>query len=64
MTDDFDLTDDDDASGVLKAIEALAEMGLVRDTGHRRGGQIVWEITELGKVHGQDIISAAQKPKH
>jgi hypothetical protein len=64
VTDDFDLDDDDNASRVLEAIETLAAMGLVQDSGRRRDGQIVWEITKLGRVHGQDIISAAKKPKH
>jgi chromosome segregation and condensation protein ScpB len=45
-------------------IQSLVERGLVRDSGRRRNGQIVWVITELGKVYGKDIIDAAHETKH
>jgi hypothetical protein len=35
---------------VRKAREELVEMGLVQDSGRRQNGQIVWEITPLGRL--------------
>jgi hypothetical protein len=32
---------------VRKACEELAEMGLIRDSGRRRNGEIVWVVTPL-----------------
>jgi hypothetical protein len=36
-------------SKVRAAREELVAEGLLRDSGRRRNGQIVWVITELGK---------------
>ena len=33
---------------VKEARDELVEMGLVRDSGRRRNGQIVWVLTPLG----------------
>jgi hypothetical protein len=46
------------------AREELTEMGLLQDNGHRRGGQIVWELSDIGREHGWDILDAANKPKN
>lgn len=35
---------------VLQARQELVEMGLVRDSGERRNGQIVWELTARGRA--------------
>jgi hypothetical protein len=35
---------------VRKACEDLAEMGLIKDSGRRRNGQIVWVATTLGRL--------------
>jgi len=56
------MTDDDETSDIVKALEELVAMGILRR--RRKGGQIGWELTEIGKAHGQDIIEAAQKPKN
>ena len=34
---------------VKKAREELVEMGLVQDSGRRRDGHVVWEVSPLGK---------------
>ena len=39
---------------VKTACEELAEMGLLQDTGLRRNGQVVWELSPLGKLFAQD----------
>ena len=51
-------------SDIVKARKELVAMGIVRDSGRRKDGQILWELTEIGRAHGQDIIEAAQKPKN
>jgi hypothetical protein len=53
-----------DKSDAVKAREALVEMGILRDSGRRRNGQILWELTELGKECGDEIIDAQGQPKH
>jgi hypothetical protein len=58
------MTDDDGKSDIVKAREELVAMGILRDSGRRRDGQIVWELTEIGRAYGHDINDAAQKPKH
>jgi hypothetical protein len=63
MTNDDDENDYDE-SDIVKAREDLVAMGILRDSGLRKGGQIVWELTEIGKTHGLDIIEAAHKPKN
>jgi hypothetical protein len=52
---------DDD---VVKAREELVRMGLLRDSGRRRNGEIVWEITDIGIVHAEAMIEGADEPKH
>ena len=42
-----------DRDSVRRACEELAEMGLIQDTGIRRNGQVVWEVSPLGKVFGE-----------
>ena len=37
---------------VRKACEELAEKGLIRDSGRRRNGQIVWVVAPLGRLWG------------
>jgi hypothetical protein len=37
---------------VVKAREELTAEGLLRDTGRRKNGQIVWEPTERGRQEG------------
>jgi hypothetical protein len=51
-------------SRYVVAREELTEMGLLQDSGHRRGGQIVWELSEIGRKYGHDILDAANKPKN
>jgi hypothetical protein len=57
------MTTNDDKSDILQARDELVAMGILRDSGRRRNGQIVWEITEAGKAHGKDMIDAAHEPK-
>jgi DNA-binding PadR family transcriptional regulator len=41
---------------IEKAIEKLVERGLVRDTGRRRNGRIVWATTEVGRnISGENL---------
>jgi len=54
----------DNKSDVVMAIEDLVRKGIVRDSGRRRHGQIVWELTEIGRAHGRDILDAEDKTKH
>ena len=35
---------------VRKACEELAEIGLIKDSGRRRNGQIVWVATPFGRL--------------
>jgi hypothetical protein len=56
------MTNDDDTNDILKALEELEAMGILRR--RRKRGQIGWELTEIGRAHGQDIIEAAQKQKN
>jgi len=46
----------------VKAREELVAMGLLRDSGRRRGGEIVWEITELGKQAAESICKIDEDP--
>jgi DNA-binding PadR family transcriptional regulator len=43
--------------------EELVAKGFLRDSGRRRNGQIVWEITEAGKAYVEAAI-AEDRPKH
>jgi DNA-binding MarR family transcriptional regulator len=54
----------DNKSDVVMAIEELVRKGIVRDSGRRRHGQIVWELTEIGRAHGRDILDVEDKTKH
>jgi hypothetical protein len=51
---------DNGTSDLIKAREDLVRMGLLRDSGRRRSGQTVWEITEAGKAYCADMIDADQ----
>jgi hypothetical protein len=44
----------------VKARRELVEMGLVRDSGRRRDGMIVWELTPLGKMITREQRSVRQ----
>jgi hypothetical protein len=35
---------------IEEAIRDLVRLGLVKDSGQRRNGKIVWVLTELGKL--------------
>ena len=35
---------------VRKAREELLEMGLIQDSGRRRNGQVVWEVTPVSRL--------------
>jgi hypothetical protein len=48
----------DDKSKLVKEREKLVAMGMLRDSGRRRNGQIVWEITELGKAYAENTFNA------
>jgi hypothetical protein len=44
------------STGLLKVEEAirdLVKLGLVADSGLRRNGQILWELTPLGKMRAE-----------
>jgi hypothetical protein len=40
---------------IVKAREELVAQGLLRDSGRRRNGQIVWVLTELGKQMAEQL---------
>lgn len=44
-------------SPLIAARRELVEMGLVRDSGRRQDGMIVWELTPLGK-----LLSGLEQP--
>jgi hypothetical protein len=49
---------------IVKAREELVAQGMVRDSGRRRNGEIVWEITEKGVTAVEAVLAdyaAAEK---
>jgi hypothetical protein len=40
---------------INEILKSLAAEGLIRDSGRRRNGRIVWVITELGKQMAEQL---------
>jgi hypothetical protein len=49
---------------LVQAREELVAEGLLRDSGRRRSGQIVWEMTEKGKQLAAEQLAADKAVKH
>ena len=45
-----------DRDSVKRACEELAEMGLLQNTGKKRKGQVVWELSQLGKLFAERLL--------
>ena len=44
-------------TAIEKAIADLVKMGLVADSGLRRNGQIVWEVTPQGRIFYEKMLN-------